>query len=81
MSFNIGYAAKAIYAFIIAFLGSVGTALVGTTGGIGQVTASQWITALVLGLTAGGVVFGVSNSPSRKAAKLAATRTPPTSGT
>ena len=55
------YAAKAIFAAAIAFLGSVATVLVGDVG-FGDVTDGQWVVAVLAGLVAGGGVFGITNA-------------------
>jgi hypothetical protein len=54
---------KAVYAFLLTFLGSVGTVMVGDVG-LGDVTDGQWVTAVALGLTAGGGVYGIPYRPS-----------------
>jgi hypothetical protein len=53
-------AAKAVYATLITGLGSLATVLVGDVG-FGDITAGQWMTALVLALGAGGGVYGITN--------------------
>jgi hypothetical protein len=54
-------AAKAVYAFAVAGLGSLGAVLVGG-GGFGDVSAGQWVTILLAALVAGGGVYGISNA-------------------
>lgn len=55
-------ALKAWYAFVVAGLGSLVTVLVDDAG-IGDITDGQWGTALLVGLIAGGGVYGITNSP------------------
>jgi hypothetical protein len=54
-------AAKAIYATIVAFLGSVVTVLVDDAS-IGDLTDGQWAVAILAALVAGGGVYGITNS-------------------
>lgn len=58
----VGYAAKAVFAGVLAFLGSIATVLVGDAG-FSDVTDGQWVTAAVAALVAFGAVFGVTNGP------------------
>lgn len=53
-------AAKAIYSTIVAFLGSLVTVLVGDVG-FGDITAGQWVAAVLVALVAGGGVYGITN--------------------
>lgn len=53
--------AKAIYATVVAALGSLATVLVGDSG-FGDVTDGQWVTVVLVGLVAGGGVFGIKNA-------------------
>lgn len=53
--------AKAIYAAIVAGLGSLAAVLVGDVG-LGDVTDGQWITVVLAALIAGGGVFGIRNA-------------------
>jgi hypothetical protein len=53
-------AAKAVLAALIAFLGSLATALVDGNS-LSQVADGQWVTAILAGLMALGVVYGVAN--------------------
>lgn len=53
--------AKAIYATLAAFLGSIATVMVGDAG-FGDITDGQWIAAVVVALAAGGGVFGITNA-------------------
>lgn len=57
------YAAKAIYAGLVAGLGALGTVLVGDSD-FGDVTSGQWVTIALSALIAGGGVFGISNRSS-----------------
>jgi len=52
---------KAVTAVAVPFLGSIGTALLADSAGGSSITASEWISAAVLGLVAGGAVFAVPN--------------------
>lgn len=52
--------AKAVYATIVAFLGSLAVVMVGDIG-FGDITDGQWLAAVLLGLTAGGGVYGITN--------------------
>ena len=52
---------KAVTGVLVAFLGSLGTALLEDSAGGSSITASEWISAAVLGLVAGGAVFTVPN--------------------
>lgn len=63
----VGYAAKAIFATVTAFLASLATVLVGNAS-LSDVTAGQWVTAALAALVAGGGVFGIQNSvlPKKK---------------
>lgn len=54
-------AAKAVYAFVVAGLSSVGVVLVGDVG-LGDVTTGQWVAALLAALLAGGGVYGIKNA-------------------
>ena len=53
--------AKAIYAAIVAGLGSLAAVLVGDVG-LDDVTAGQWVTVALAALVAGGGVFGIKNA-------------------
>lgn len=53
--------AKAIYAGVVAALGSLAAVLVGNTG-LGDLTAGQWVTVVLAGLVAGGGVAGIKNA-------------------
>lgn len=52
--------AKALYAAFTSGLGSLATVLVGGAS-LSAVTAGQWVTCLLVALTAGGGVFGITN--------------------
>lgn len=56
--------AKAIYATIIAALGSLAAVLVGDAD-LGDITAGQWVTIVLAGLIAGGGVYGIRNAPNQ----------------
>lgn len=60
---NVGQFAKAIYATVIAGLGSLAVPLVGDTG-FGDLTAGQWVTIVLAALVAGGGVYGIPNKPT-----------------
>lgn len=53
--------AKAIYAALIAALGSLAAVLVGDVG-LDDLTAGQWVTVVLAGLVAGGGVAGIRNA-------------------
>ena len=55
--------AKAIYAALVAGLGSLAAILVGDVG-LGDVSSGQWVTVVLAALVAGGGVFGIRNAPS-----------------
>lgn len=52
---------KAVAGLLVPFLGSLGTALLASSDGGTSITASEWISATVLGLVAGTTVFAVEN--------------------
>jgi hypothetical protein len=52
--------AKAIYAFIVAGLGSLAAVLVGDLG-LGDLSDGQWVVVVLAALVAGGGVFGIPN--------------------
>lgn len=54
-------AAKAIYAFVVAGLGSIVTVLVDDAS-IGDLTDGQWASAILVALVAGGGVYGLKNA-------------------
>lgn len=58
-----GQFAKAIYATVIAGLGSLAAILVGDVG-FGDVTSGQWVTVALAALVAGGGVYGIRNAAS-----------------
>lgn len=53
--------AKAIYAAVVAGLGSLAAVLVGDVG-LGDVSSGQWVTVVLAALVAGGGVFGIRNA-------------------
>jgi len=59
---NFAYAAKAIYAGAVVFLGAVGAILVGDVG-FGDITSGQWVTIGLATLVAVGGVFGLQAAP------------------
>lgn len=52
---------KAVTALLVPFLTSIGAALLESSDGGSTVETSEWITAIVIGLVAGGAVFTVPN--------------------
>jgi hypothetical protein len=52
---------KAVAGLVVPFLGSLGSALLEDSAGGSSITASEWISAVVIGLVAGGTVFQVAN--------------------
>lgn len=61
MGSAIGKAAKAVFAGVGGFVGSLATSL--TTGeSLGQVDAKTWLAALVVGIALGGGVYGIRNA-------------------
>lgn len=52
---------KAVTGLLVPFLGSLGSALLEDSAGGTAITSSEWITAVVLGLVAGGAVFTIPN--------------------
>lgn len=55
-------AAKAIFAFVVAGLGSLTVVMVDDTS-VGDITDGQWASAVLVALIAGGGVYGISNAP------------------
>jgi len=55
-------AAKAVYATVIAGLGSLAAVLVGNVG-LTDLTSGQWVTVALAALIAGGGVYGIRNAP------------------
>lgn len=53
---------KAVYAALVAFLGSIGVVLVGDTG-LGELTAGQWVAAVLAALIAAGGVWNIPYRP------------------
>ena len=65
MKANLAYAAKALYAGAVTFLGAVGAILVGSdTIGFSDITSGQWITIALATLVALGGVLGLQNAPA-----------------
>ena len=62
MQANIGQAAKAIYAGIVAGLAALGGLLVNDTS-FPDITAGQWVFVALSVLVAGGGVYGLRNAP------------------
>ena len=60
MSNALKTAPKAVYSGLVGFLGSLAVVLVGDVG-FGDITDGQWVVAVLVGLTAGGGVYGLSN--------------------
>ena len=54
------WAAKAIFAGVVTFLGSVSVLLVGDTT-FGTITQGQWVTIALATIVAVGGVFGLTN--------------------
>ena len=55
---NFGQFGKAVYAAVVAFLGSVATVLVDDAG-FGDLTDGQWVTAVLAAIVAAGGVYFV----------------------
>lgn len=70
---------KAVTGFLVPFLGSLGTALLEDSAGGSTITASEWISAVVLGLVAGGAVFTIPNKDPEGEHQDESTQ-PPTGG-
>ena len=56
-------ALKAVFATLVAFVGSLVTVLAGGDANLGDITDGQWLSAVLVGLVAGGGVYGLSNTP------------------
>jgi hypothetical protein len=52
---------KAAAAVAVPFLTSVGAAMVESSDGGSSITTTEWVSAAVVGLVAGGAVFAVPN--------------------
>lgn len=52
---------KAITAFVVPFLTQIVAAMTDASDGGSTITSSEWLTALLTSLVAGGVVFAVPN--------------------
>ena len=61
----VAYAAKAIYAGAVVFLGSVSAILVGDVSGFSDINDGQWVTIALAVLVAVGGVFGLQAAPSK----------------
>jgi hypothetical protein len=57
---QLGLFAKAIYATVVAGLGSLAAVMVDDTG-FGDVTDGQWVVVVGAALLAGGGVYGITN--------------------
>lgn len=60
---GLGQFAKAIYASLVAGLGSLAAVLVGDSS-FSAVTAGQWVTIVLATLIAGGGTYGITNKPT-----------------
>ena len=60
MGKQLAVAAKALYAAVVAGLGSLLAVVTGHTS-LSQVTASQWIVVALAAIVAGGGVYGIPN--------------------
>ena len=60
---TIQYAAKAIYAGVVMFLGSVSAILIGDIG-FGDITSGQWVAIALATVVAVGGVFGLQAAPA-----------------
>jgi hypothetical protein len=58
------YYVKAIYAGLVAGLGSVATALAGTDATFGNISDGQWVAAAVLFLVGFGGILGWQSRPA-----------------
>lgn len=52
---------KAVAGLVVPFLGSIAGAMLESSAGGTSITGPEWMQATILGLVAGGTVFGVSN--------------------
>lgn len=59
---NIAQFGKATYAFVVAFLGALGTVMVGDVG-FTDISSGQWVAAVLAGLVAAGGVWGIKYVP------------------
>lgn len=62
MKFNFGTYAKALMAFVTAFIGAIATAGHGVD--LGSLDIGQWLTGLGAAATAGGATFMIPNKPA-----------------
>ena len=58
---------KAAFAFVVAVLGALTTVLVGDVG-LGDLSAGQWVSAVLAGVVAAGGVWQLPYVPSRGSA-------------
>ncbi len=61
----VAYAAKAIYAGAVVFLGSVSAILVGDVSGFSGINDGQWVAIGLAVLVAVGGVLGLQAAPSK----------------
>ena len=61
---SLGKVGKALYVFIIAFLGALTTVMVGDVG-FGDITDGQWVSAVLTGLIAASGMLGITNVQNR----------------
>lgn len=54
---------KAIFATLVAGLGSLVTVMVGDIG-FGEITDGQWLSTVLVALIAGGGTYGITNKPA-----------------
>ena len=66
---TIQYAAKAIYAGVVMFLGSVSAILIGDIG-FADITSGQWVAIALATVVAVGGVFGLQAAPSSVATSV-----------
>lgn len=52
---------KALAALLVPFLTQLGAATAPNSDGMTEITLNEWLTAIIAGLLAGGVVFAVPN--------------------
>lgn len=58
---SVAKAAKAVYAGAVGFLGSITVVMVNDVS-FGDVSDGQWLSAVLVGLIAGGGVYGIRNA-------------------
>ena len=64
---NLGQFGKAAFAFVVAVLGALATVLVGDVG-FADLSAGQWVSAVLAGIIAAGGVWQLPYIPSRGSA-------------